>query len=134
MSFVGYWIENDEEEFVINYKDIDHCVNGDELFSWQHGMERKNEELSMQIDAFRMYAGERPSDASLQWFRRVCQAKAATNIGLSRLQKRLVQLGLIPNPRDLHVKKLEENLAAMKLRALTAEVALAELEKGKVSA
>ncbi len=128
MSTIGYWINDGEDDYVIDRKDIDECSDAETLAEWRERLENKSDTITMQIEAFRMYAGETPSVDSLAWYRRACQAKAATSIGLTRLQRRQVAIGAIPNPRDAEIAKLNEALAACRLRALAAEAALEKLE------
>lgn len=113
MASYAYDIEVcDRDEFILDRASIDAETDPDVLAEWVRGLEDRNDLLSMQIETFR----ENPRDntESLLWFNRVCMAKAATNIGLTRLQQRRVKLGLVENPTARHIASLEAKLLGAK--------------------
>lgn len=123
MASYAYEIEQcDREDFILEREDIETETDADILAEWVRGLENKHDILSMQIETFR--ESPREDNESLLWFNRVCMAKAATNIGLTRLQRRRVSLGLIENPSAKHIARLEAKvlgykaeIAALKERA-----------------
>lgn len=124
MASYAYEIEEcDRDEFIIDRDDIEAADDPDVLADWVRGLENKRDILSMQIEAFR--EAPREDQESLLWLHRVCMAKAATGIGLSRLQQRRVKLGLVENP-------LARQIAALEAKLLHAKAEIAALKDGAV--
>lgn len=113
MASYAYQIEEcDREEFIIEREDIEAETDPEVLADWVRGLEDKHDVLSMQIETFR--ENPRESTESLLWLNRVCMAKAATNIGLSRLRQRRIRLGLVANPQERQIASLEAKLLTAK--------------------
>jgi hypothetical protein len=119
-SYVYEIEECDRDEFIIERDDIEAETDPDILADWVRGLEDKHDVLTMQIDTFR--ENPRENTESLLWLNRVCMAKAATNIGLSRLRQRRIKLGLIANPMERQISTLEAKL-------LTAKAEIAALKE-----
>lgn len=121
-SYVYQIEECDRDEFILQREDIEAETDPDVLAEWVRGLEDKHDVLSMQIETFR----ENPSEdrAALLWLNRVCMAKAATNIGLTRLRQRRIKLGLIQNP-------MERQIAALEAKLLSAKAEIAALKGGE---
>lgn len=120
-SYVYEIEERDRDEFILSRQDVETETDPNILADWHRGLEDRHDILTMQIETYR----ENPKDdrESLLWLHRVCMAKAATNIGLTRLNRRRVQLGLIPNPADGRIRVLEDKLmnAKAQIAALKGE-------------
>lgn len=113
MASYAYEIEEcDRDEFIIAREDIETETDPQVLADWVRGLENKSDLLAMQIGAFR--EAPREDSESMLWLHRVCMAKAATGIGLSRLQQRRVKLGLVLNPMASHIASLEAKLLTAK--------------------
>lgn len=117
--------ESGRDEFILDREAVAAETDPETLSEWVRGLENKADILSMQIEAFREDPKE--DDESLRWFNRVCMAKAANAIGLTRLRQRRIQLGLIANPMAREMDALKEKLLAAKAR-------IAALENGEKTA
>lgn len=123
MASYAYQIEEcDRDEFIIEREDIEAATDPEVLADWVRGLEDKHDVLSMQIETFR--ENPRENTKSLLWLNRVCMAKAATNIGLTRLRQRRIKLGLVQNP-------MERQIAALQEKLLTAKAEIAALKDGE---
>lgn len=122
MPSYAYQIEDsDRDEFIVEREDIDSQTDPAVLSDWVRGLEDKHDLLSMQIDTFR--ENPREDRESLLWFNRVCMAKAATNIGLTRLRQRRIKLGFVANP-------MERQIATLEAKLLTAKSEIVALKAG----
>lgn len=113
MASYAYQIEeSDRDDFIISREDIEAESDPGILADWVRGLEDKHDVLSMQIETFR--ENPREDRESLLWLNRVCMAKAATNIGLTRLRQRRVRLGYVQNPMERQIATLEAKLLTAK--------------------
>jgi hypothetical protein len=123
-SYVYEIDETEDDEIVIGRDDIELEDDVEELFAIQRGLQDRDDHLTMQVEGFRIAGREDPE--GLMWFRRVCRAKAATGVGLSRVRQRLVRLGAIENPADRQIRALEGKILAYKAEVLELKTRLGE--------
>ena len=120
MPSYAYEIEEcDRDDYILDRDAIETESDPDILADWARGLEDKIDILSMQIEAFR--ENPREDRESLLWLNRVCTAKAATSIGITRVNRRRVTLGLLPNP-------LQQQVAALEAKLLTAKAEITALK------
>jgi hypothetical protein len=124
MSSYAYQIEDsDLDEFILEREYIETETDPDILNEWRRGLEDRDDILSMQIETFKL--NPREDRESLLWFNRVCMAKAATGIGMTRLKRRMIRLGMIEDPQARQIASLESKLLTAKAEIVALQERLA---------
>lgn len=131
MPRVSYFVDDGQVDYDITRNDIDSCRDRATLEEWLRGLEDHSDCIKMQTDAWHM--SPREDDKSLAWLGRANQVRSATAIGLSRVRKRMRDLGF-DNPAE-HEKQIAGMNARIrelheKLSNANAEVALLKAQKG----
>ena len=117
---VAYFVDDGiDTQIEIDRKTVDACEDVEALKDWLGGLEDLEETIQMQTRAF--YLAPNNSQESMLWLARANKALAAAGIGHSRIKRRLIALGALPNTKDVQIAKLEEKLANARAR-------IAELE------
>jgi hypothetical protein len=113
MVSYAYEIEEvDRDDYILEREDIETESDPDTLREWQRGLEDREDILTMQVEAFRL--NPRDDRGSLLWFHRLCMAKAANGVGMTRLKRRMIALGMLEDPQACQITALNAKVLTLK--------------------